>query len=70
MYRRLFFLLIGLNLFNSCRYPCGNSEVKTAFIKFSSTQLDTIVLRAYQPHDNFQHLLDTILIAKNDGRSV
>jgi len=65
-----FFLLIGLIFLNSRKYPCGNSEVKTAFIKFPPTELDTIVLRAYQPHDNYQHLIDTILIAINDGRSV
>ncbi len=70
MYKGVLFLLIGLNLFISCKYPCGNNEVKTSFINFSPVQLDTIVIRAYQPHDNFQHLTDTILITKNDGRSV
>jgi hypothetical protein len=70
MYKGVFFLLIGLNFFNSCKYPCGNSEIKTAFINFSSGELDTIVLKAYQPHDNYQHIVDTILIAINDGRSV
>jgi hypothetical protein len=61
-------LLLYVSVFacmSGCRHSCTNAFLLPAFIGFSQNDLDTIVVRSYQPNDNYQHLLDTFLIVKN-----
>ncbi len=39
-----------------------DAYVHPAFIGFMPSDIDTFILRAYKPNDNFQHLVDTILV--------
>src|SRR6476620_4333221 len=55
--------IISLNLLGCTKkVPCVDSDIKMAFIGFTESDLDTIVLRKFQPDDNYQHLIDTINI--------
>ena len=42
--------------------PCINSNLNPVFVGFTSPNIDTIIVRAYQPNDSFNYLLDTIII--------
>lgn len=66
----LMFLFCSLT-FISCfqKHSCVNSYIHPAFIGFSSSDIDTIILRAYKPNENFQHRVDTILVT-NKGASI
>lgn len=61
------FLIVSLlaeTLFNSCRKcPCGKAEsLLPAFIGYSESQTDTLILRRYANAGNFSQLIDTLLI--------
>ena len=45
--------------------PCRNTFLTPAFIGFSPSDIDTIIIRQYKKNDNFFHLLDTTLITNN-----
>jgi len=39
-----------------------DNHINPAFIGFLRSDIDSFILRAYKPNDNFQHLVDTILV--------
>jgi len=41
--------------------------INLAFVGFDSTDIDTIVLRQYQPNTAFKNPIDTFLITRNNG---
>ena len=55
---------IILFLFTSCstNVPCPNQFITPAFIGFTLTDLDTVIVRKYQKNDNFSYLLDTSIV--------
>ncbi|MFL5740610.1 MAG: hypothetical protein ACJ75B_10365 [Flavisolibacter sp.] len=44
------------------KHDCVDNYINPAFIGFLPSDIDSFVLRKYKPNDNFQHLLDTILV--------
>jgi hypothetical protein len=46
--------------------PCSLSHLTPAFIDFSQDDLDTIMVRRYEANGNFNHLLDTLVVTKNE----
>jgi len=44
------------------RQPCLNNHINPAFKGFAPADIDTFVLRAYTPNNNYLHLIDTILV--------
>lgn len=56
--------LLGAFLFAGCtrEYDCADSTIQTAFIGFSSADIDTLVLRKFKANDNYQHIIDSFLI--------
>jgi hypothetical protein len=54
---------------NSCRRSCVDGQLNPAFIGFSPADIDSFVIRAYQPNSNYLQLVDTELIVK-DGAGV
>lgn len=52
-----------------CKRPCVNGHLNPVFIGFSAADINTFVLRAYKPNDNYLHLVDTILVA-NYGATI
>jgi hypothetical protein len=46
-------------------YSCEPNLINPTFIGFSATDIDTVILRAYEPNDNYQHLVDTFRVFKN-----
>src|ERR1700738_888084 len=59
-----FILLIGFS-FTSCKHTCVDSYINPVFVGFSLSDIDTFVLRAYKPNDNYLHLIDTFTIVMN-----
>jgi len=64
----LFLLLFSTVSFFSCDYRCRDNELKLAFVNFDSADINTILVRRYQPDNTFQNPIDTILITRNNGR--
>jgi hypothetical protein len=52
----IFIFLVG------CERPCRKNHIDSAFIGFSIADIDTIILRAYQPNGNFNRLVDTVFV--------
>lgn len=50
-----FFIFIGC----SKEYDCADSQIQPAFIGFSLSDIDTLVLSRFKVNDNFQNLIDT-----------
>ncbi len=46
----------------SKEYDCTDFQIVPAFIGFSSSDIDTFVLRKYKPNDNYQNLVDTFKV--------
>jgi len=70
MYRIVYSLLIFILLLEGCsNKPCLNNTITPVFIGFSQADIDTIVLRAFKPNDNYLHLIDTVVIV-NKGASI
>lgn len=42
--------------------PCKDDKIQLSFIGFSSTEIDTFIIRKYKSEDNFSTLLDTVKI--------
>ena len=63
---KIIFLAI---LITSCtkEYDCSDTQVSPAFIGYSISDIDTLVTRKFKMGDNFQTLLDTLIII-NGGR--
>jgi hypothetical protein len=53
----------------SCKRECVKNSVSPVFIGFSPADIDTFVLRAYKSNDNYQHLVDTVLV-RLGGRGI
>ena len=45
--------------------PCSNQSITPVFVGFSTSEIDTFIVRKYQKADNFRRLLDTALITNN-----
>src|SRR5215217_1929453 len=58
---KLTVLMMSLVVISRCNYPCQKNYISPVFIGYSQADIDTIVLRAYMPNDNFQHLIDTFI---------
>ena len=56
MFFLLFVLLAG------CEHPCRKNVIHPAFIHFQIEDIDTIILRAYRPNNNYLQLVDTFLV--------
>lgn len=54
-------VLIVLIFLESCtqEFDCANEQIQPAFINFSLPDLDTLVLRKFQPGNNYQNMIDT-----------
>jgi hypothetical protein len=62
MQRLMNLLLLSLVLFVGCKLPCNKGFISPAFVGFSPADIDTFILRAYRPNDNYLHLIDTIIV--------
>jgi hypothetical protein len=60
---KILFLLSIFYIFG-CKYPCTKNFITPAFIGFSPSDIDSFIVRAYQPNDNYLHLVDTALVCK------
>ena len=61
--KRLNILIYLLAFVSSCTpHSCVDNHINPAFIGFLRSDIDSFILRAYKPNDNFQHLVDTILV--------
>jgi hypothetical protein len=60
----LVFLILS---FYSCDYFCDDMDINLAFVGFDSTDINTIILRQYQPNNTFQNPIDTFLITRKNG---
>lgn len=53
-------------LFASCgrerEIECDNPQIKTAFIAYASSDIDTFIIRKFKVADNYQTLLDTFRV--------
>ena len=49
---------------SGCKKSCLNNHINMAFIGFMPGDIDTVVLRAYKPGDNYLHLVDTNLVIR------
>lgn len=53
-------------LFASCgrerEIDCGDPKIKTAFIAYASSDIDTFIIRKFKAADNYQTLLDTFRV--------
>jgi len=68
--RILIAVLFSALIFNGCKctkeYECGDPPIYPAFIGFSAADIDTFVVRKYQPNTNYQNLVDTFVIKYSD----
>lgn len=57
-------VFIAIILLTGCNrtVTCSNQYITPAFIGFSISDIDTLIIREYKKDDNFLHLNDTILI--------
>ena len=60
--------LLAFTMVIGCKKSCLKNHINPAFIGFQATDIDTFVLRAYQPNDNYRHLLDTVVIVNAGAR--
>jgi hypothetical protein len=63
--RKLILLFLVLS-FYGCDYFCRDMYINLAFVGFDSTDIDTIILRQYQPNNRFENPIDTFLITRNN----
>jgi len=61
---KIFFplLILSIGLLGCPAHICKSNYINPAFIGFAPADIDTVVVRAYKRGDNFQHLVDTIVI--------
>jgi hypothetical protein len=62
MKRLQLLLFLILMIFGGCKYACLENYMNPVFIGFGPGQVDTFVVRAYQPNSNFQQLVDTTVV--------
>ncbi|MFI5160968.1 MAG: hypothetical protein ACHQHN_06800 [Sphingobacteriales bacterium] len=70
-----FFRLITIVIFGALstllmgcpEHTCQNNSINPTFIGFSAAQIDTFIVRAYEPNDNFKHLIDTNLVINQNA---
>src|SRR6202012_2966309 len=48
-------------------HSCEPNFINPTFIGFSATDIVTVIVRRYKPSDNYQHLLDTFKVFKNEA---
>lgn len=68
---KLSLLTISLTalLFASCgehAIDCTDAQIRTAFINYATTDIDTFILRKYKAANNYQTLLDTFKVTEAD----
>jgi len=66
---RIMIFLLTVTLPSCMTYPCNKGFINPAFVGFSPGDIDTIILRAYKPNDNYLHLVDTIIV-QNAGTNI
>jgi hypothetical protein len=62
MAKKILLSLLLLSFLCGCHNPCRKNVINPVFIGFPPAEIDTFILRAYQPNDNYQHLVDTLLV--------
>ncbi len=45
-------------------YKCADPQIQPTLIGFNATDIDTVVLRKFKPNDNYQSLLDSIVVTR------
>jgi hypothetical protein len=58
----LLVLILAFSFSCNPKHACVDNYINPAFIGFLPSDIDTFVLKKYKQNDNFQHLLDTILV--------
>lgn len=63
-FRFLFPVLLLTTLFASCtkEYDCEDLQIQPAFINYLPSDIDTFVLRKFKAGDNYQTLIDTLIV--------
>ena len=58
------FLFVGpiVFFFYGCDCFCSNNTISPAFIGFSKSQIDTVILKRFTPGGNFANLIDSVVI--------
>lgn len=60
--------IIVLGLLSSCKtVPCVDSNTTLFFVSFPDAQTDSIVLRKYVKNSNFNTIVDSTIITKNNS---
>jgi hypothetical protein len=61
------FLLLGLIVFFfcGCECFCTNYTIVPAFIGFSKSQIDTVILKRFTPGGNFANLIDSAILSSD-----
>lgn len=62
--KRVFTICLLLPVLSGCDYFCVDSAINPVFIGFSSADIDSAIVRRYQPNDNYLHLIDTFSLYK------
>ncbi len=63
-------LLVALFLYGCAReVTCTDTNIEIGFVGFAKSDFDTVVLRKYQPDDNYQHLIDSTVFF-NDSSTI
>jgi hypothetical protein len=57
-------IVLTITTLFSCtkEYNCTDLQIQPAFIQFASSDIDTFVLRKFKTGDNFQTLIDTVIV--------
>jgi hypothetical protein len=57
-------LTLGLVIFflDGCECFCSNNTINPAFIGFSKSQIDTVILKRFTPNQNYAYLIDSVII--------
>jgi hypothetical protein len=60
-------IILVIILLTSCtkEYDCVDTQISPAFVGYSSSDIDTFVIRKFKISDNFQTLLDTSVITRS-----
>lgn len=57
--------ILLLTTLQACRRSCMPNFISPVFVGFAPGDVDTFVIREYQPNSNFLDLVDTVLMVKN-----
>jgi hypothetical protein len=61
------FLLVVLLSGCSTQFDCEDTPVAAIFVGYSKADIDTLVLRKFQAGNNFQQLLDTLIVTNGNN---